>query len=96
VKGLYPTRRLETIDQLADELGELELWGETREEIDGYFARVDAVTLDGVNAAVKKYYRTEDLTFVLLGAADKIRDSVKKYDPHFTELAARDAGWGER
>jgi hypothetical protein len=33
---------------------------------------------------------------VLLGAADKIRDSVKKYDPHFTELAARDAGWGER
>jgi zinc protease len=96
VKGLYPTRRLETIDQLANELGDLELWGETREEIDGYFARVDAVTLDGVNAAVKKYYRTDDLTFVLLGAADKIRDSVKKYDPHFTELAARDAGWGER
>jgi zinc protease len=96
VKGLYPTRRLETIDQLANELGDLELWGEGREEIDGYFSRVDGVTLEGINAAVKKYYRTDDLTFVLLGAADKIRDSVKKYDPHFTELAARDAGWGER
>jgi predicted Zn-dependent peptidase len=96
VKGLYPTRQLETIDQLASALGDLELWGEGRDEIDGYFARIDAVTLDGLNAAVKKYYRTDDLTFVVLGAADKIRDSMKKYDPHFTELAARDAGWGER
>ena len=95
VKGLYPTRRLETIDQLANALSDLELWGEGREEIDGYFSRIDGVTLESVNAAVKKYYRTDNLTFVLLGAADKIRDSVTKYDPHFTELAARDAGWGE-
>jgi zinc protease len=96
VKGLYPTRRLETIDQLANELGDLELYGEGREEIDGYFSRIDAVTLADLNATVKKYYRTDNLTFVLLGAADKIRDSVKKYDPHFTEFAAKDAGWGER
>jgi zinc protease len=96
VKGLYPTRKLETIDQLATALGDLELWGEGRDEIDGYFARIDAVTLDSVNAAVKKYYRTDNLTLVLLGAADKIRDSVKKYDAHLTEFAAKDAGWGER
>ena len=96
VKGLYPTRRLETIDQLANALGDLELWGDTRDEVDGYMARIDAVTLDGANAAIKKYYRTDNLTFVLLGAADKIRDGVKKYDPHFTELAAKDPGWGEK
>jgi zinc protease len=96
VKGLYPTRRLETIDQLANALGDLELWGDTRDEVDGYMARIDAVTLDGANAAIKKYFRTDNLTFVLLGAADKIRDGVKKYDPHFTELAAKDPGWGEK
>jgi predicted Zn-dependent peptidase len=96
VKGLYPTRQLETIDQLANALGEIELWGDGRDEFDGYFSRLDAVTVDSANAAIKKYYRTDNLTFVLLGAADKIRDSVKKYDPHFTELSAKDAGWGER
>lgn len=93
-KGLFPTRRLETIDQLANALGEIELYGDTRQEIDGYFARIDAVTLDQANAAVRKYYRTDDLTIVLLGAADKIRDQVKKYDAHPTELAAKDPGWG--
>jgi hypothetical protein len=34
------------------------------------------------------------LTLVLLGAADKIRDSVKKYDPHMVEMSIRDPGWG--
>jgi len=93
-KGLFPTRRLETIDQLANALGDIELYGESRDEIDGYFARIDAVTLDQANAAVRKYFRADDLTLVLLGAADKIRDRVKKYDAHPTELAAKDAGWG--
>lgn len=96
IKGLYPTRRLETIDQMATVLGEMELYGEGRDEVDGYFARIDAVTVDDVNAAIKKYFRTDGLTLVLLGSADKIRDSVKKYDPHFTELSAKEPGWGER
>ena len=96
LKGLYPTRRLETIDQLANELGDMELYGEGREEIDGYFSRIDAVTLDEANAAARKYYRADNLTMVLFGAADKIRDAVKKYDSHFTELAAKDVGWGEK
>ena len=96
LKGLYPTRRLETIDQLANELGEMELYGEGRDEVDGYFSRIDAVTLADANAAAKKYYRTDGLTMVLFGAADKIRDAVKKYDPHPTELSAKDVGWGEK
>jgi len=96
IKGGFPTRRMETIDQMANALGEMELYGESREEIDGYFARIDAVTLDDVNAAIKKYFRADGLTMVLLGAADKIRDQVKKYDPNMIEVAARDPGWGVR
>jgi len=33
------------------------------------------------NALAKKWYRTDNLTFVVLGNASKIRDTVKKYAP---------------
>jgi zinc protease len=93
VKGLYPTRRLETMDQIAALIGEIELYGLGRDEVDGYFARIDNITLDQANATIKKYYKTDDLTFVILGAADKIRDQVKKYDPHAAEVSIKAAGW---
>ena len=93
VKGLYPTRRLETMEQLAALIGEIELYGLGRDEVDGYFARIDDITLDQANATIKKYYKTDDLTFVILGAADKIREQVKKYDPHAKEVSIRAAGW---
>jgi predicted Zn-dependent peptidase len=94
VKGLYPTRHLETIDQLAAEIGEIELYGLGRDAVDGYFSRIDATTLEQANAAIRKYYHHDNLTFVILGAADKIRESVKKYHPRVTELSVKDAGWG--
>jgi zinc protease len=94
VKGLYPTRRLETMDQLAALIGEIELYGLGRDEVDGYFARIDGITLDQANATIKKYYKTSDLTFVVLGAADKIRVQMKKYDPHATEVPIKTVGWG--
>jgi len=65
-----------------------------RDEVDGYFARTDAITLDQANATIKKYYRTDDLTFVVLGAEDKIREQMKKYDPPFSEVPAKTPGWG--
>jgi zinc protease len=96
VKGLYPTRRLETMDQLAALIGEIEMYGLGRDEVDGYFARIDAITLEQANQTIKKYYKTGDLTLVVLGAADKIREQVKKYDPHATEVSIKAAGWGDR
>jgi predicted Zn-dependent peptidase len=94
VKGLYPTRRLETIDQLATEIGEIEVYGLGRDSVDGYFSRIDAITLEQANAAIAKYYHPDHLTFVILGVAGKIRDAVKKYNPQMTELSIKDAGWG--
>jgi zinc protease len=96
VKGLYPTRRLETMDQLAALIGEIELYGLGRDEVDGYFGRIDAITLDQANATIRKYYQTGNLTLVVLGAADKIREQVKKYDPHPAEVSIKAAGWGDR
>ncbi len=94
VKGLYPTRRLETMDQLAALIGDIELYGLGRDEVDGYFARIDRITLEQANATIKKYYQTADLTLVVLGPADKIREQMKKYDPRLSEVPIKAAGWG--
>jgi zinc protease len=92
-KGTYPPSRLQTSDQLAQVLGEMELFGLGRDEVDQFVSRVDAVTLEQANAAVKKYYRTDNLTFVMLGNASKIRDVAAKYGPKVVERTARQAGW---
>ncbi|SPF43248.1 Peptidase M16 domain protein [Candidatus Sulfopaludibacter sp. SbA4] len=92
-KGTYPPERLQTVDEIAQVLGEMELFGLGRDEVDQLFARVDAVTLDQANDAIKRYYRTGNLTFVLLGNASKIRDVAKKYGPQVVERTARQPGW---
>ena len=93
VKGLYPTQRLETMSQQARLVGQIELYGLGREEVDGLFARIDGVTLENANEAIRKYYRTGDLAMVILGAGDKIREQVKKYDPRLREVSMKTPGW---
>ena len=94
-KGTYPPRTLQTSDQIATVLGEMEIFGLGRDEVDGFFQRVDAVTLEQANQAVRKYYQTDNLTFVLLGNAAKIREVAKKYGPKVVERPARQPGWAE-
>jgi predicted Zn-dependent peptidase len=91
-KGLYPRERLETSDQLASILGEMELFGLNRGEVDDLFSRIDALTLEQANAVIKKYYRTDNLTFVLLGNAAKIRDAAGKYAPKMIEVSVKQPG----
>ena len=70
----------------------MELYGLGRDEVDQCFPRIDAVTLDQANAVARKYYRTDNLTFVLLGNAARIRGVAKKYGA-VTEKEARLPGW---
>jgi zinc protease len=93
VKGTYPPNRLQTSDQLAAVLGDIELYGLGREEVDSLFARIDTLTLDQVNAAIRKYYQTSQLTFVLLGSGSKIREMALKYDAHPIELSIKEPGF---
>ena len=95
MKGQYATRRLETIEQLASMLATIELYGLGADEVNRFYARVDAITLDEANAVARKYYQPGDLTLVLVGPAAKIREAVKKYDPKPLEMSIRDAGWGQ-
>ena len=94
VKGTYPTRYLETADQLAGMLGDIEVYGLNKGEVDDLFSRIDAVTLEQANAIAKKYYQPKDLTFVVPGNAGKIRDVVKKYAPSMQEVKASAPGFG--
>jgi zinc protease len=93
VKGIYPPARLQTADQLAAVLGDIELYGLGRDEVDALFSRIDALTLDQANAAIRKYYQTSNLTFVLLGAGPKIREMALKYDAHPIELSVKEPGF---
>jgi zinc protease len=92
VKGTYPPQRLQTADQIANMLAEMELYGLGNDEVDQFFQRVDAVTLEQANAAIRKYYGTENLTFVILGNAAKIREAAGKYGK-VEEKTVRQAGW---
>ncbi len=95
VKGLYPTQRLETSDQLANVLTDLELFGLNRGEVDDFISRIDAVTVEQANAVAKKYYQTEGLVFVLVGKAAEIRKSVGKYAKEMVEVPITKAGFGQ-
>jgi len=92
-KGLFPTNRLETSDQLADVLGELEFYGLNKGEIDDLFSRLDAVTLERANEVAKKFYRNAHLQLCLIGNAAKIRDSVKKYAERMQVVSVSDPGF---
>ncbi len=93
VKGTYPLRHLETSDQTAAMVSDIELFGLNRGEVDDLFSRIDSVTVDQANAAVKKYYGSKNLTFVVIGNAAKIRELMKKYATDIRELPAKSPGF---
>ncbi len=95
VKGLYPTQQLETSDQLADVLTDLELFGLNRGEVDDFISRVDSVTVEQANAIAKKYYRDSGLVFVLVGKAADIRKTAGKYAKDVVEVAITKVGYGQ-
>jgi predicted Zn-dependent peptidase len=92
MKGTYPPSHLQTSDQIAGALGEIELFGLGPDEVNQFFARVDGVTLEQANAVARKYYRTDNLTFVLLGNAAQIRQAAAKYGA-LVERSVRQPGW---
>jgi predicted Zn-dependent peptidase len=92
LKGTYPADRLETADQLAEVLAELEVYDLDRSEIDNFFERVDAVNLDQANAVARKYLNPENLTFLLLGNAAKIRGELSQYSTDVIEVSINEPG----
>ncbi len=80
IKGQFPPR-IETTDQLARLLGELEFYGLDEREINDYYAKIDAMTLEDSARIIRQYYPLDNLAFVIIGKAAEIRDIAKKYAP---------------
>lgn len=84
IKGQFgPT--LQTNDQLAQTLCELDFYGLGPQYIDTFFDRIDAVTLADARRVIAAYFPLKDLAFVFLGrtaviepVAGKLASDVRK------------------
>jgi predicted Zn-dependent peptidase len=73
--------RMETAPQLAAQLAQLALYGDSRESVDGYLGNVAAATPAQVNAARSVFPVADNLVIVAIGDASKIRSTLKAYGP---------------
>nr|WP_255442912.1 pitrilysin family protein [Corallococcus sp. Z5C101001] len=89
VQGQFPPT-LETGEQLAMKLSELAFYGLDAQDVNGFASAVAATTRDSVRAVNQRVLpANEDLTLVLLGKADALRDVARKYGP-VTEMRISD------
>lgn len=92
IKGQFPPD-IETSDQLADLLVDLELRGLDEREINEFYARVDAVTLADARRVIQEHFPLENLVFVLIGKASEIEPVAKKYAPKLDKKSISDPGF---
>ncbi|HPM56493.1 MAG TPA: pitrilysin family protein [Thermomonas sp.] len=80
---------LETAPQLAAQLVDMTLYGESREAVDGYLGKIAAATPAQIAEARMVFPDSKDLAIVAIGDASKIRDWMKAYGP-LTEMKLTD------
>jgi zinc protease len=80
IKGQYPPR-VETTDQLAAQVAQFEFYGLDKSEIDGYYAKIDSMTLADAQRVIKEHFPLDNLVFVLIGKASEIEGVAHKYAP---------------
>jgi zinc protease len=77
IKGLYGLS-LETNDQLAGTLCQLEAYGVGRQYIDTYFDRIDAMTVADAKRVIAQYFPSNNLAFVFIGQPAVIEPVARK------------------
>ena len=80
---------LETAPQLAAQIVNLALYGDSRDAIDGYLGRIAAATPAQIADARAVFPDSKDLAIVAIGDASKIREAMKGYGP-LTEMKLTD------
>ncbi|MCE5299520.1 MAG: insulinase family protein, partial [Spirochaetia bacterium] len=76
MSGMFKVGQQDYMSQ-AESYYSYELWGAGYKTVDRFLAEVDAVTLESVNEAAKKYLKLQNYTQVIAGPAEK---KVKKSD----------------
>lgn len=80
IKGQFPPR-IETTDQLASLVAQLEFYGLDERDINTFYSKVDSMTMADARRVVKEYFPLDNLVFVLVGKASEIEPVAKKYAP---------------
>ena len=81
VLGQFPPD-LETSSDIASRLASIHFYDLDRRDVDEYAEKIAAVTLAETRSTVTEVYpRTGNLTYVLIGNANAIRNQVAKYGP---------------
>ncbi|HEX9081855.1 MAG TPA: pitrilysin family protein [Holophagaceae bacterium] len=93
VKGTLPPKTLETGQQLAAVLADLQLYGLPDSEVNAFFAKVDALTMADAKRIIQTYFPEKDLCFVLIGKASEIRPMVEKFAPELSLRNISDPGF---
>lgn len=92
IKGLFPTS-IETTDQLAAQIAQLELYGLDESDINNLYAKIDRMTMADAQRVIKQYFPLENLVFVLIGKADEIKAVAGKYAPKVDTKAITQPGF---
>lgn len=93
IKGIYPTDHLETSAQLAAVMGDLELFGLNRGEVDDLFSRLDAVTPAKATELARRYFTDSNLQYCLVGKAAEIKAKTGKYSSAFRLVSISEPGF---
>lgn len=92
IKGQFgPT--IETNDQLAAAISELEFYGLDASYINTYFDKIDAVSIGDAQRIVETYYPSSDLVFVLIGKGSVIEPLAKKLATDVKRKSISDPGF---
>lgn len=92
IKGQFPPR-IETTDQQAALLTQLEFYGLDERDINEYYARIDAMTLSDAQRVIRQYFPLDNLVFVLIGKASEIESVARKYAPKLDTKSINQPGF---
>ena len=92
IKGQFPPR-IETTDQQAALLAELEFYGLDERDINEFYSKIDAMTLADARRVIKQYFPLDNLVFVLIGKASEIEAVARKYATKFDTKSISQPGF---
>ncbi|HEY3137224.1 MAG TPA: pitrilysin family protein [Blastocatellia bacterium] len=92
LKGQFPPT-IETSDQLASLLTQLEFYGLDEGEVNNYYSKIDSMTIADAQRVIKQYFPLDNLVFVLIGKASEIQTIAKKYAPRFDSKSITQTGF---
>lgn len=92
LKGQFPPT-IETSDQLAGLLAQLEFYVLDASDVNGYYAKIDSMTMADAQRVIKQYFPMDNLAFVLIGKAAEIEPIAKKYAPKIDKKTISQPGF---